>query len=580
MPNILLIVTDDQGYGDMSCHGNPWLKTPNIDKLYQESTRLTDFHVSPTCSPTRAALLTGHYANRTGVWHTVGGRSLLRENEITIAEVLRKEGYKTGIFGKWHLGDNIPFRPQDRGFDEVLVHGGGGVGQQPDFWNNNYYNDTYFHNGKPEKYNGYCTDVWFESATKFIKEKSDTKEPFFCYVSTNAPHSPHYVENKYSDKYQDNDSIVDPFYYGMIDNLDYNIGNMMRSLDSLGIEDNTIVIFMSDNGTTNHAGLVLDEWDGYVVKGYNAGMRGSKVSMYEGGHRVPFFIRWPNGGVKPGRDIDALTAHVDVFPTLLEMLSIKNEKHIKFDGESLWDLIGGRTDTMRKRTLITDSQRLEYPEKWRRSATMQNKWRLINGKELYDLNTDPEQRIDIANKYPEKVKELRDEYEKWWLDIKPDLSGYPAIYLGTKEEPETIINTMDLHPDENFPEVPWHQRHIRIPVKITGWYATKFMETGRYRFKLYRWPPEEQKALFSKMPAYPGVLNTNIPELVKGESIDIKKAQVSVDGKEVTVDINKDKSYVAIELSVNKGFHKLRTDFIDDKEKLFSAYYVGIEKIN
>ncbi|MGD1890437.1 MAG: sulfatase-like hydrolase/transferase, partial [Cyclobacteriaceae bacterium] len=206
-PNVIIVVTDDQGYGDMSCHGNPHLPTPNIDLLYSQSTRLTDFHVSPTCAPTRAALLTGHYSNRTGVWHTIGGRSLLREGEVTIADVMAENGYATGIFGKWHLGDNEPFLPQNRGFQEVLVHGGGGVGQQPDYWNNDYFDDTYFHNGKPEKFSGYCTDVWFENDLTFIGDQKEAKKPFFCYIATNAPHSPYYVENKYVTPFQDNEDI-------------------------------------------------------------------------------------------------------------------------------------------------------------------------------------------------------------------------------------------------------------------------------------------------------------------------------------------------------------------------------------
>jgi len=177
-PNVILVMTDDQGYGDLGCHGNPVIQTPNLDRLYTQSIRLTDFHVGPTCSPTRAALMTGHYCNRTGVWHTIMGRSLLRKDEVTVADVFSASGYRTGIFGKWHLGDNYPFRPQDRGFGEVLIHGGGGVGQGPDYWGNDYFDDTYFHNGRPKKFEGYCTDIWFDGAMKFIG--ANKERPFFC----------------------------------------------------------------------------------------------------------------------------------------------------------------------------------------------------------------------------------------------------------------------------------------------------------------------------------------------------------------------------------------------------------------
>ena len=190
-PNVVLVVTDDQGYGDLGCHGNPILRTPNLDALYRRSVRLTDFHVGPTCAPTRASLMTGRYCNRTGVWHTIMGRSLLRRDEVTMADVFAAGGYRTGIFGKWHLGDNYPYRPQDRGFHEVLIHGGGGVGQTPDAWGNDYFDDTYLHNGTPEKFSGYCTDVWFDGAMRFIEDNRD--RPFFAYLATNAPHSPYRV---------------------------------------------------------------------------------------------------------------------------------------------------------------------------------------------------------------------------------------------------------------------------------------------------------------------------------------------------------------------------------------------------
>ena len=189
-PNIIIVITDDQGYGDLSCHGNPILKTPNLDKLHSESIRLADYHVAPTCSPTRAALLTGHWTNRTGVWHTIMGRSMLRENEVTIGKIFRDAGYATGMFGKWHLGDNYPYRPEDRGFTEVLRHGGGGVGQTPDYWDNAYFDGSYWHNGKPTPVKGFCTDVFFDYATRFIKAQKKAGKPFLAYISTNAPHGP------------------------------------------------------------------------------------------------------------------------------------------------------------------------------------------------------------------------------------------------------------------------------------------------------------------------------------------------------------------------------------------------------
>ena len=188
MPNIILVITDDQGFGDFGFSGNQHIKTPHIDKFRNNSILLDNFHVDPTCSPTRAALLTGRYSNRTGVWHTVQGRNLLRKREITLPDILSNNGYKTGIFGKWHLGHNYPYRAQDRGFKHVVIHSAGGVGQAPDYWGNDYFDDTYIKNGIYEKFNGFCTDIWFDEAIKFIKENKN--KPFFAYISTNAPHGP------------------------------------------------------------------------------------------------------------------------------------------------------------------------------------------------------------------------------------------------------------------------------------------------------------------------------------------------------------------------------------------------------
>ncbi|MGL4593870.1 MAG: arylsulfatase, partial [Thermoguttaceae bacterium] len=296
-PNVIVVITDDQGYGDVAAHGNSVIKTPNIDRLHSQSVRFTQFHVDPTCAPTRASLLTGRYATRLGIWHTILGRSILPRDEILMPQLFSESGYQTGMFGKWHLGDNYPFRPHDRGFQEAFYHLGGGVSQSPDYWGNDYFDDTYQRNGTPEKTEGYCTDVWFSNAIDFIKRHKS--EPFFLYLATNAPHEPLNVAEKdwkpYSDK-----GLPEPLarFYGMITNIDENIGHLESTLLELGLKDNTILIFMTDNGTAGN--------------GFNANMRGKKGTPYEGGHRVPFFVRWPAGPFGKNRDINTLTAHIDV----------------------------------------------------------------------------------------------------------------------------------------------------------------------------------------------------------------------------------------------------------------------------
>ena len=227
-PNVVFILTDDQGYGDLGCHGNEVINTPNIDRIHGDGIRFTDYHVGTTCAPTRSGLLTGHYCNSAGVWHTIGGRSLLREDEWTLADALNEAGYHTGHFGKWHLGDSQPFRPHERGFDRSVYHAGGKIGDTGDPWGNDYFDDTFFVNGVPEKFDGYCTDVFFREGIRFIEEHA--AEPFFCYIATNAPHGPLNIEDSYVEPYRaDTPHENRARFYGMITNIDENIGTSRKN---------------------------------------------------------------------------------------------------------------------------------------------------------------------------------------------------------------------------------------------------------------------------------------------------------------------------------------------------------------
>lgn len=445
-PNVILIMTDDQGYGDLACHGNPYVKTPTLDKLYDESVRFTDFHVDPCCAPTRSALMTGCYSSRAGVWHTIGGRSLLKEGMTTIADVFNQNGYETGVFGKWHLGENYPFRPMDRGFKESIVHGGGGVGQSPDYWGNDYFDDTYKHNGKFEKYEGYCNTVWFSEALKYIQKNKE--KPFFCYVSTNLPHAPLRVDEKYIEPYKENSSDRIASYYGMITKLDEDIATLLKGVKEMGLEENTILIFMTDNGPCPwFGGIDMDFETGYPKEGYSAGMRGGKIWGYENAHRVPFFIRWPKGKLGGGKDIDALSAHIDVLPTLIDLCKLNVPEELKADGESLEPLLNGTIEKWNDRTLFVHNQRIEFPEKDKEYQVLKDKWRLVKREkdELYDIKSDPGQRIDLAEKYPEIVKELYGEYELWWDDTSVDFDKYAQIYIGSKHENPVTLYSHDSH---------------------------------------------------------------------------------------------------------------------------------------
>jgi arylsulfatase A-like enzyme len=405
--NIVLVITDDQGYGDLGHTGNAVIKTPHLDALAAASSQLTDYHVAPTCSPTRAALLTGHWANRTGVWHTINGRSMLRENEVTLGQMLKDAGYATGMFGKWHLGDNYPYRPEDRGFTEVYRHGGGGVGQTPDLWDNAYFDGRYFHNGKVVAAKGFCTDVFFSEARRFIREQAAKKQPFFAYISPNAPHGPLHAPQKYLDMYAGQPPTIASFF-GMITNIDDNVGATRALLKELGIEKDTLFVFTTDNGTATGA------------KVFNAGMRGSKGSEYEGGHRVPFIAHWPAAGWDEKHVNDTLCHAVDIAPTLLEIADAKKPESVTFDGMSIRPLLDPSDNTddwPHERMLVTDSQRVRDPIKWKQTAVMSGKWRLVNGKELYDIGSDPGQQRNVISDHLAQAEKMRAFYEAWWTEL-------------------------------------------------------------------------------------------------------------------------------------------------------------------
>lgn len=478
-PNVILVMTDDQGYGDLGAHGNPYVKTPNLDKFYEESVRLTDFHVDPCCAPTRSALMTGCYSLQAGVWHTIGGRSLLKEGMVTIADLFKENGYETGIFGKWHLGENYPFRPQDRGFSESVVHGGGAVGGNPGYWGNDYYDDTYVHNGNFEKYEGYCNTVWFTEAIKYIRKNSDKQ--FFCYIATNVPHAPLRVDQEYVEPYEDEVSDRLAHYYGMVSKLDEDFALLRKELSELGLEDNTILIFMTDNGPCPwFGGIVMDFDTGYPIEGYSAGMRGGKIWGYENAHRVPFFIRWPDRGIEGGKDIEALSAHIDLMPTLIDLCKLNTPENINFDGQSLVPLLSGKKSENNDRTFITHNQRVEFPVKDKEYQVMTERWRLVKREkdELYDIIADPGQHNDIADKHPDVVSDLYEQYKKWWNENAPTPDWYAEIYVGSEHEnPVTLYS---------------HDAFSRRGSKI---WVINVARDGKYEIRLNRWPEESGKRI-------------------------------------------------------------------------------------
>ncbi|MBE0653777.1 MAG: arylsulfatase [Bacteroidales bacterium] len=567
-PNVILIITDDQGYGDLGCTGNPWIKTPNIDQLASESVRFSNFHTGTTCAPTRAGLMTGRHNNRVGVWHTIMGRSLLNKDEITMADVFKLNNYATGLFGKWHLGDNYPYRPQDRGFDEAFYHGGGGVYQVPDYWDNDYFDDTYFRNGVPEKTEGYCTDVWFSNALDFIEK--NRKQPFFCYIATNAPHHPFYAPQEYIDLYKEDPEVINPEFYGMISNIDDNVGKLRKKLDELGIADNTILIYMTDNGTA--AGMEQDP-EHFITKGYNSGMRGMKGSPYNGGHRVPFFLHWEEGKIYKEKEVKQIASFMDIMPTLLDLCGIELQD-AAFDGQSLRPLIYRTAENWPERIIITDTQREEIPEKWKGCAIMNDRWHLIKGEELYNMETDPGQVNDIADQHPDIVAELRDAYENWWSDVSVAFDIYCDIIIDTEKENPFRLTSHDTHTAQGVPT--WNQVEVRQGIRNNGFWVVDIARAGNYEFSLRRYPVEAGASLNSSLPRTPPVPGgTGYPE---GISMNIVQARMKIGGQEKQVNLQKDAEDAVFQFSLEPGITHLQTWFIDENGDEFGAYYVYISK--
>jgi arylsulfatase A-like enzyme len=487
-PNVILIMTDDQGYGEIAVHGNPVIKTPHLDALHAESVRFTDFHVDPTCSPTRAATLTGRYSTRTGVWHTINGRSLMRADELTLPELFKANGYQTAFFGKWHLGDNAPGRPEDQGYDHVVWHHGGALANGPDYWENDYYDDTFKLNGEWKKFDGYCTDVWFDEAIRYIEQPRD--KPFFISIHTNAPHDPYIVPESYSAPYRKAGlSETLAIFYGMITCIDENIGRLRTRLEELNIADNTLLVFMTDNGTA--AGwITLNSKETY----YNSGMRGWKSSAYDGGHRVPLFWHWPDGGINGGRDAPDLSAHIDLLPTFVDLLKLEKPAGPPLDGVSLAPRLMDPDAAIPDRTLFVHVQRQYKPPKWTNSAVMTPRWRLINGRELYDIQADPGQQHDLAGQHPATVQQLRTEYETWWKSLERDMRQTVRIHLGGAENPMTL-SSHDWLMEPGERDAAWHQIHIRRGDIANGPWAVHVARAGTYEITLHRWPPYLDKPM-------------------------------------------------------------------------------------
>ncbi len=468
-PNVVVIITDDQGYGDLGITGNTVIDTPRIDSLARRSGTMERFYVSPVCAPTRACLMTGRYNYRTRCIDTFIGRAMIDPAEVTLAEMLRGAGWATGIFGKWHLGDNHPMRPIDQGFEEALVHRGGGIGQpsDPPGGEGKYTDAILFHNGTQVHTSGYCTDVYFDAAIAWIEKCRDTGREFFAYIPTNAPHGPfHDVPADLLEKYQSRD--LTPVLLGapkqadrvarvfaMIENIDRNVGRLVDRLGELGILDDTIIMFMVDNGPN--------------TRRYVGPFRGSKSNVLEGGIRSPFYFHWP-ARVSAGRSSDRIAAHIDIVPTVLEACGVKPPAEVELDGRSFLPLLEGKQVEWPERAIFIQSHRGNVPVRYHNFAAIEQRWKLVNPSgfgretlpgeprfELYDIATDPGESRDLAAERPDVVARLRKLYDQWFDDVgstRPDNYAPPRILIGTPQENPVVLTRQDWRHVEGRPWAP------------------------------------------------------------------------------------------------------------------------------
>ncbi|NLS94503.1 MAG: sulfatase-like hydrolase/transferase [Planctomycetaceae bacterium] len=435
-PNILLIVTDDQGYWDLGVTGNSDIETPNMDSLARDGVQFRRFYVAPVCAPTRAGIQTGRYYLRTGLYNTRFGGDTMGKDEITVAQLLKKAGYATGLFGKWHLGRYCGYHPNQRGFDEFLGHYHGHIERYS-------FPDQIYHNDQPVEARGYVTDLFTNAAVDFIRTPRDN--PFFCMLAYNAPHSPWLLDtshfgqpegDKLLKKYLDKGlEMREARIYALVDRVDQNLGRLFAFLKESGKEENTVVLFMSDNGG--------------VSKHFKAGLKGNKASSYEGGVRSPLFVRWP-GKFPAGGVVEGQASHVDLLPTFCELAGAERPADRKLDGKSLVPLLrAGKGATHHPYVYHTWDRYFPNPD--RRWSVSDQRWKLVGlfGDRvqpdpskwmLYDLQNDPGEEKNLAKQHPDKVAELRAEFVRWFNEVTDGVTYAPIpIPVGNPEAPVVEI---------------------------------------------------------------------------------------------------------------------------------------------
>jgi len=545
-PNVLIVLTDDQGSGDFSSHGNPVLKTPVLDRLRHQSIRFTDFHSAPMCTPTRGQLMTGVDAVRNGATSVTGGRSFVRPGIPSMPEIFAAAGYRTGLFGKWHLGDNYPHRPMDKGFQEAVYHLGWGFTSAPEFANT-LIDGRYFHNGIEKRFAGHVTDFWFEQAMSWMRERKARREPFLCYLPLNAPHAPHVALEEFIRPYEGRGPSA---FFGMIAHIDRNMDRLEQFLTDADLRDNTILVFMTDNGGT--AG----------VKTWNAGLRGSKTTYYEGGHRVPCWVRWPAGRLAGPRDINVPAQMQDMLPTLLDLCGVPKPANSAFDGTSLAALLRDANRSLPDRMLVVQYSRATL-QKWE-CAVIWNRWRLVHGKELYDVWEDRGQERDLASRRPDIVAKLREHYEKWWRGLEQTVDDFVTITIGSEKQPLTALTSSDWQ--DVYCDNARQVRNAEGGPRGGHWNVL-VERAGEYEIALRRWPREVD-------------LDLGAGSGQESKALPIAAAVASIGGQEISGKTAPTHKEVVLRAHLPAGRARLQAWFQDaDGRDVCGSFYAYVKRI-
>ncbi len=555
-PNVIVIMTDDTG-NNIGYQGNPHVKTPHIDRLASEGVSLSNFHQMPMCTASRAGLMSGQYAEHTGAWRTSLGRTMMRGDVYTIAEAFRDNGYATGHYGKWHLGDNWPMRPQDQGFDDVVGLRCGAVGQIADYWGNDYFDDTYYRNGKPEKFEGYCTDVFFNETIRFIRENRD--KPFFIYLAPNITHLPLKVAETYSQPHIDN-GIDEKLavLYGMIDNLDENMGRLMACLKEAGVDENTIVLMTTDDGVQ---GASVSNTPDY----WNMGMRGKKGSQEEGGHRVFSYLRWRGGNLPASTKNDTLMSVHDVYPTMLDLCGLPAPKGVKFSGRSFKPYLAKPLDPADDdRTIFFyyfNPKKLDQRES--QTCVIWKNWRLIANKQLYDISKDCMQQNDLAATHPEVVEQLQAKFDAYHAAGKPLVQDPVRFVIGDPRALKVELTSQDVYWVQDVSSgQAFTQRDAEQLKQAHGPYKVTIARDGQYTFTLSRYPLYTGKTFGEGHRAI--------------GTFKIEKVRMSIAGQTVERAVTPKDTHASFTLDLKAGDADLDTALIGDG-KDGVAYFVTVE---